>query len=76
MISGAGNGLLVSDDGESFERRQRELQRRVEALDEIADGFVMLRLGGHFVAAGDFANGDAVFGLFKFGDQVVRAPIG
>ena len=72
MISGPGDRLLVGDHGQGFQRRQRELQRRLQALDEVADGFVMLRLGGHLVAAGDFADGDAVPGLVEFRDQLVE----
>ena len=32
----------------------------------------MLRLGGHLVAAGDFADGHAVLRLVEFGDQLVE----
>ena len=33
---------------------------------------MVLRLGGHLVAAGDFADGDAVAGLVEFRDQLVE----
>jgi hypothetical protein len=68
----ARGGLLVRDHGQGFQRRKRELQRRLEALDEIAHRLVMFRLGGHLVAAGHFADGDAVAWLVEFRDQLVE----
>ena len=56
---GRRDGLFVGDDGECFERLERQLQRRFERLDEAADGVVILGLGGEAVAAGDFADFDA-----------------
>ena len=56
---GRGDRLFVGDDGEGFERLERELQRRLQALDETADGIVVLRLSGQAVAAGDLADFEA-----------------
>ena len=75
MISGRGHRLLVGDHRQRLERRQRELQRRLQALDEAADRVVVLGLGGHLVAAGDFADGDAVLGLIELRDQLLEKGV-
>ena len=50
--------LFVGDDGEvSSAGRESFERRRFQALDEAADGFMMLGFGGHFVAAGHFLDG-------------------
>ena len=56
MISGAVTGCLYAITASVSSAGQRQLQRRLQFLDERANRFVMLRLGGHLVAAGHFAN--------------------
>jgi hypothetical protein len=53
---GRGDRLLVGDDGEGFQRRQREPDGRLQALGEGAHRVVMLGLGGHAEAVGDVAD--------------------
>ena len=60
-----GDRLLVGDYGQGFQRRQGKLQWGLEALDELADGVVVLRLGGHLVSACDFPDCQPVFGLVE-----------
>ncbi len=67
-----GNGLLVGDDGEGFERLQGELQGRLERFDEAADGVVVLGLGGEAVTAGDLANLEAAVAGGVVGDELVE----
>ena len=63
------DGLLVGDHGEGFERRHRQAQRRLQALDEVAHHVVMLRLGVELLAAGDVADFDAAIVGLIGGDQ-------
>ena len=72
---GRGDGLLVGDHGQGFQRRQRKLERRLEALDEAADGLVVLRLGGHLEAAGHFPDADAVLRLVEFRHQLAEQSL-
>ena len=67
-----GDRLLVGDDGQSFQRRQRELERRLQALHKSADGVVALGLGGHAIAAGDLANLDSAIVGGIVGDELVE----
>ena len=67
----SGDGLLVGNHGQRLERGQGELQRRLEALDKEADGVVALRLGGHAIAAGNFANLDTAAVRGIFGDELI-----
>ena len=61
---GHGDGLLVGDDGERLQRGHGEAKRRLKALDEATDNFVVLWLGVELPAAGHFADFDAaVVGL-------------
>ena len=69
---GGGDGLLVGDDGEGFERLEGELERRLEGLDEAADGVVVLGLGGEAEAAGDFADLEAAVAVGVVGDELVE----
>jgi hypothetical protein len=69
---GRGDRLLVGDDGQGFQRRQRELERRLQALDKEPHRVVALGLGGHAVAAGDLANLDAAIVGGVGGDQFVE----
>jgi len=69
---GRRDGLLVGDHGQGLQRRQRELERRLEALDEAADGLVVLRLSGHFEAAGHFPDAHAVLRPVEFLDKLAQ----
>ena len=69
-----GERLFVGNHGQGFQRRQRELHRRIQVLYKRANRFVMLRLGGHLVSAGQFANGQSVLGTLVFGYQLVEKP--
>src|SRR5213082_1227223 len=53
---GRSDRLLVGDDGEGFQGRQREPDGRLQALGEGAHRVVMLGLGGHAEAVGDVAD--------------------
>src|SRR5579859_2588416 len=65
-----GDGLLIGDDRQGLERRQRKLQQRAEALDELANALVVLGFGGHLVAARHFADGYSVLGPVEFRHQI------
>ena len=67
---GGGDGLLVGDDGERLEGLQGELQRGLEALDEAADGIVVLGLGAQAEAAGDLADLEAAVAIGVVGDEL------
>ncbi len=56
----------------SAPRAARKLQQRPKALDEGADAFVMLGLGGHLVAARHLADGNAVLRPVEFSDQMFQ----
>src|ERR1019366_8777914 len=63
---------LIGNYGQRLQRRQRQLQRRLQAPDEIAHRLMVLRLGGHLVAAGHLAHGYAMFGLVILRDQFIE----
>ena len=69
---GHGDRLLVGDHGQSLERRQREPNRRLQALGEIADHVMLLGLGGHAISARDLANLDAAVGSSAIVDQFLK----
>src|SRR5216683_5869712 len=69
---GGGDGLLVGDDSEGLERLQGELQRRLQGLDEAADGVVVLGLGREAVAASDLADLEAAVAGGVVGDELVE----
>src|SRR6185437_7305979 len=69
---GRGNGLLIRDNGEGFERLEREFQGRLETLDEAADGVVVLRLGGKAEAAGNLTNLEAAVVGGIVGDELIE----
>src|SRR6185503_14837946 len=64
--------LLVRDHGQGFERREREPDRRLQALGKITDNVVMLRLGGHAISARDLANLDAAIGSSAIVGQFLK----
>ena len=68
---GGGDGLLVGDDGEGFERLKGEFKGRLKGFDEGADGVVVFGAGTDAEAAGDFANFEAAVGGVVVGDELV-----
>ena len=59
---GGGDGLLVGDDGEGFERLKGEFEGRLKGFDEGADGVVVFGASSDSEAAGHFANFETAIG--------------
>ena len=72
MISGPVTGCLYAITARVSSAGRDSFSGGFRLLTKVADGVVMLRLGGHLVAAGDFADGQPVLGLIEFGNQLVQ----
>src|SRR3977135_3514723 len=55
--------LLVGDDGERFERRKRQPERRLQAFRKCAHYIVLFGFGGHSVSASNLADFYTVVGV-------------